>query len=493
MPSNYDNIILADNPTSFLPDTLSALVGANATSLPVGRPVVYAALPNGDSARVLNGIDEFSELADVANISIPAGASGEISIEAWIRPDTLQFPNYESSGYIHVLGKSTGGQHEYALRMFNLTNTENKPNRMIGYVFDLDGSPSAGAYYQETEVAGVWVHVVVVISKVTSNVKIYKNGVLKHTASLGKVNPSNGTTPFRMGTRNSQSFFQGAIGKCAIYQSALTPAMILNHYNAMITVPPPVSTPYDLLVLQSSPVLYLPDAVNTGINGGQSATFNPPNPAVNATMPNGDLTRVFNGSTEYSQVPDLDSLSIVTSGYLTVEAWIRPDVLDFPSTSDYIHWMGKGVSGQHEWALRMYNLNSTSGRPNRISDYAWNLAGGLGAGSYVQQPVTAGEWIHIVAVYTNQNQGPDHPTGYIKLYKNGVLIQNVYDPPYPAAETGAVPMNQYDIIPANGTAPMRIGTRDMANFFLGAIGKVAVYPTELSAATILSHYNEMMP
>jgi hypothetical protein len=33
-------------------------------------------------------------------------------------------------------------------------------------------------------------------------------------------------------------------------------------------------------------------------------------------------------------------------------------------------------------------------RPNRISGYRFNLTGGPGAGSYLQDPVTAGQWIH---------------------------------------------------------------------------------------------------
>lgn len=178
----------------------------------------------------------------------------------------------------------------------------------------------------------------------------------------------------------------------------------------------------------------------------------------------------FDGVDDYIEIPDSDVLSIATTDELTISVWMRPDVLDFPNFqgSGYVHWMGKGVSGQHEWVLRMYNLNST--RPNRTSCYAFNLSGGLGAGSYVQEPVSTGEWIHIVAVYK-------YPTDQIQLYKNGVLKdQDTF--------------SGYSIVPGNGTAPFRIGTRDFASYFKGAIDDLRIYNRALTTQEVTSLYNE---
>ncbi len=53
--------------------------------------------------------------------------------------------------------------------------------------------------------------------------------------------------------------------------------------------------------------------------------------------------------------PDSAVFSQPTSGLgLTVEVWMRPDVLIFPGqTADpYIHWLGKGMPAQFEWAMR---------------------------------------------------------------------------------------------------------------------------------------------
>jgi len=49
-------------------------------------------------------------------------------------------------------------------------------------------------------------------------------------------------------------------------------------------------------------------------------------------------------------------------------------------------------------------------------------------------------------------------------------------------------------VPGNGTAPLRIGTRDGGSYFIkGTIGKVAVYGHELSSSNVLEHYQEMDP
>lgn len=239
---------------------------------------------------------------------------------------------------------------------------------------------------------------------------------------------------------------------------------------------------YDSAIMADRPVGYWPlapgvttDQSGNGLNGSFTGT-----PA-GTKLPNGEQAPVFNGVDQYFTIPDDDYLEVTRTGILTVEAWMRPDVLQFTKyeSSGYVHWMGKGVPGQHSWTARIYNLTNQENRPNRISGYSFNLTGGLGAGSYFQDPVTAGEWIHYTLVINTVNTSTAYPTGYTKLYKNGVLRDQDR-------------LSDYNIIPGNGTAPMRIGTRDLASFFEGAIGKVAVYDYELSAAQLSAHYHAMM-
>jgi hypothetical protein len=185
----------------------------------------------------------------------------------------------------------------------------------------------------------------------------------------------------------------------------------------------------------------------------------------------------FNGTNAYIEIPDHGDFSVATTGKLSISVWMRPGTLRFPDPegSGYVHWLGKGVANQHEWAFRMYSTDNTEGRGNRTSFYLFNLAGGLGAGSYVQEAVAPGTWYHYVAVV-------DVSTDTIKWYKNGVLRDQ---DPFIASE--------YRISPRNGTASARVGTKDFTSHFKGAIDNIAIYNRALSASEVVQLYNDSTP
>ncbi|MCQ2121643.1 MAG: LamG domain-containing protein [Fibrobacter sp.] len=216
----------------------------------------------------------------------------------------------------------------------------------------------------------------------------------------------------------------------------------------------------------------LPQAIN------HSATF------AADRFGNANSACYFDGNESYIEVPDDNAFSIITTGALTVSAWMSPEVLNFKKNEDgcYVHWMGKGEPKQHEWTFRMYNnyLDTCSAtddrnRHNRISAYAFNLGGNLGSGSYVQEAVTAGEWIHIVARY-------DTVSNTITIFKNGA--QKDQDPLHD---------NTYNVVPENGTAPFRMGTRSKWTYFQGRIDDVRIYNRALYDEEILALYNEAAP
>jgi hypothetical protein len=259
------------------------------------------------------------------------------------------------------------------------------------------------------------------------------------------------------------------------------------------TVKPPatMTDQYDRKVLSLDPSLYLalgnlssavePDLSGNKHNGAYEPDTRRPQFAI---LPNGDLATNFNGNDEYVQVSSSESLSVTDTGCLTVEAWIRPSVLQFPHNqgSGYVYILGKGVTGKQEYAIRMYSYRNSEvpARPNRISAYMFNLDGGKGSGAYFQDKVSPGDWVMITFVVDSRSSAK-WPDGYIVIYENG----KVRGP--------RVSLGQFSVTPRSSNAPFRIATRDLESFFEGAIGKVAVYNSLLSAQDISETYEAMMP
>jgi hypothetical protein len=187
-------------------------------------------------------------------------------------------------------------------------------------------------------------------------------------------------------------------------------------------------------------------------------------------MSNGNSYLRFDGIQSYIEIPDSPDFSLSTAGGLTVSAWIRPEVLTFPTTEKgYVHWMGKGGAGQQEWVFRIYSQDNDAGRDNRISFYVFNPDGGEGVGSHYQDPdnpVQAGVWLHVAGA-------ADTERTYI--YINGAPIDSdVY---------------RERIQPQRGTAPLRIGTRDFKSYFQGEIREVRLWNRKLADAEIHALYS----
>ena len=248
---------------------------------------------------------------------------------------------------------------------------------------------------------------------------------------------------------------------------------------------------YDRAVLDDHPVMFLnlgnvhnsksePDQTGLGHQGKYLPDGALP---VSVPMPNGDSGVEFDGARQYLEVASTPELSVPTTGILSIEAWMSFNTLQFRNQegSGYVYWLGKGDTRQYEYAGRIYSLTNTEvpPRPNRISGYAFNLVGGLGSGSYFQDPVQLHEWVHIVLVINTKQISPGFPTGYFLIYKNGVMRKKTA-------------LKEFNVVPTAGSAPLRVGTMNMKSFFAGAIGKVALYNYELTAQQIEAHNRGMV-
>ncbi|TMR17476.1 hypothetical protein ETD86_23375 [Nonomuraea turkmeniaca] len=204
-------------------------------------------LPNRDGASVFDGSSGYFEVPNADKFHI--STTGKFTVEAWIRPHTLQFPNEEQSGYVYFMGKGTksgsGGDQEWAGRMYSKVNDEDRPNRISGYAWNLEGGYGAGAGIQQDVRVNEWIHIAFTFDTSEGEygkVRSYRNGVLVSSSNLvfrpGEpdeviVRPKPGPAPVRVGTRSKASWFKGAIGKFAIYNHALTKKELATHYAAM--------------------------------------------------------------------------------------------------------------------------------------------------------------------------------------------------------------------------------------------------------------------
>ena len=278
-------------------------------------------------------------------------------------------------------------------------------------------------------------------------------------------------------------------GLVAIIVSLVSPT-VANCAAAPTPVSPPsqVTDRYDRQALSFSPVVYLPlsdPAAKSGADmsgNGHNATYLQACGTFTQTaLPNGDVASQFNGQGQYAEVPSSKALSITDTGCLTVEAWVKATVKQFPQEegTGYVYILGKGMPNQYEYALRMYSYTNSESppRPNRVSAYVFNLDGGLGSGAYFQDTNVIGNWMMVTFVVDAQATS-GWPHGFVALYKNGVL-------------RGKVSLSQYGVTPQASSAPFRIATRSLDSYFEGGIGKVAVYDSALPQSDILATYNSM--
>jgi hypothetical protein len=189
----------------------------------------------------------------------------------------------------------------------------------------------------------------------------------------------------------------------------------------------------------------------------------------------------FDGTrTNYVDVPSSPDFSVNDPG-LTVAVWVRPDTFQFPlaepNTPDcqYVHWLGKGDTAARnvEWTFRMYRDDATacSGSPpdrsKRVSFYVFAPEGGRGCGSYFQDDIQAGFWIHVVGVVDTGSQT-------VAIYKNGRFRhRDSY------ASLGLM----------MGTENLRMATRDArSSFFVGGLAQIQIWNQPLDDPAIAALY-----
>jgi hypothetical protein len=138
-----------------------------------------------EHAAVFDGLDDYVEIADHPDYSI--ATTGELTVVALIRPDSLEMPAQERTGYVHWLGKGVPGDDEWTFRMYQLGNTEDRDNRISCYAFNLDARAGGtrfgiGSHFQDELTPGQWL--LVAGAWDTTRVSIYRDGVFRDSDLL---------------------------------------------------------------------------------------------------------------------------------------------------------------------------------------------------------------------------------------------------------------------------------------------------------------------
>ena len=279
----YDAAVLNDKPIAFWDmknpgGTETDLTGNGHAGTYVGGAPQLTTLPDGEPVVDFNGKTSQRQYMTVASpadrgFSIPT--TQRLTWEAWIRPDVLQFARTAGSGYVDWMGKcaaygdKSSEPCEWEARMYATTTGEspNRPNRLSAYVFNSGAGLGSGADWQPAYAganasssilpAKGWLHVVGEYQTVDNGtysgcgnpvgtIAIWVNGVLWSQSSHAPtgcmsqfgVAPVAGDSPVNIATMANDGWFQGAIGKVAIYNKLLSPSRIAAHYVAMTGAQP---------------------------------------------------------------------------------------------------------------------------------------------------------------------------------------------------------------------------------------------------------------
>ncbi|HEX3799712.1 MAG TPA: LamG-like jellyroll fold domain-containing protein [Verrucomicrobiae bacterium] len=221
--ADYQSTVLADNPLAFYavnpgvnsansePDlTTNGNVGYSINVYPANGPSIYIT-----NAGIFDGQDSEIDLSLIATNPALLNFSGPITLEAWAQPAN------SSEGPADILAKG----FDQSQSADEITIRANGGNYFAG-TYGSNGTRGASGGHQDTN----WVYIVGVNDG--TNWFFYVNGFPTQT-NADNVGSINFTDAWRIGNGSADGngrYFSGNLTEVALYNYALTPAQVLNHF-----------------------------------------------------------------------------------------------------------------------------------------------------------------------------------------------------------------------------------------------------------------------
>jgi pimeloyl-ACP methyl ester carboxylesterase len=186
--------------------------GANTGTYSGGFTLGQAGLLTGDSDKsvLLDGSSGYVGIPHSASLVL----TGDMAVEAWVKPSALT-----ASG-ITVAAKNNTANDTAGPWAFMVDDTGN-PRMFVG-----NGTTQSQVICSQAISAGVVSHLVASISGTT--VSFYINGVFASSGTFVQARADSGSE-FRIGRQQGQ-WWQGTLDEVAVYNTALSAATVLDHY-----------------------------------------------------------------------------------------------------------------------------------------------------------------------------------------------------------------------------------------------------------------------
>ncbi|MGC0271840.1 PKD domain-containing protein [Pseudactinotalea sp. Z1739] len=380
-------------------------------------------------------------------------APTEFSTEVWFRTGA-------SSGRLLGFGDLQVGNSAHRDRQIYLANSGR-----VHFGLRSDGAKVLSSQSQHNN--NQWTQAVATLSGSTA--RLYVNGTLvaqRHDIT----NPEEYIGHWRLGGDSQSGWpsagtanFNGSIAHMSVYEHALTPEQVNDHYVASgraSALPTPPEDPYGQAVFAQEPDLYWRLGESSGSTANDSGWMNNSGTyygghtkgETGAVLGTTDTAVAFNGSTGY--VASVNTFN--NPQVFTTEAWFRTTST---AGGKIIGFGNQRTSLSNNYDRHTYMLNTGQ------------LTFGVYPGAEVRvtspDSYNDGEWHHVVSTLSDAG---------MRLYVDGVLVDS---DPNTAAESFTGHWR------AGGD---RVWSGASSNYLNGTIDEVAVYARALEAEDVLDHY-----